>query len=63
MDAHVLLNLLNELRERDNMRDLPTFYHFFANELDKFSGVTECLNILQRYRYSGFYMSARVLLN
>ena len=30
MSAHVLLNLLNELRKRDKMRGLPSFYIFFA---------------------------------
>ena len=33
MSAHVLLNLLNELRKKDKMRGLPSilpFYRFFA---------------------------------
>ena len=30
MNAHVLLNLLNELRKRDKMWGLPSFYLFFA---------------------------------
>ena len=34
MSAHVLLNLLNELRKRDKMRGLPTF--FFATSLTKY---------------------------
>ena len=42
MSVHVLLNLLNELRERDKMRGLPSkikceayrvFYLFFASSL------------------------------
>ena len=33
MSAHVLLNLLNELRKRDKMRGLPAFYLFFATRL------------------------------
>ena len=30
MSAHVLLNLLNELRKRDKMRGCQAFYLFFA---------------------------------
>ena len=30
MSAHVLLNLLNELRKRDKMRGLSSIYLFFA---------------------------------
>ena len=33
MRAHVILNLLNELRNRDKMRGLPRFYLFFATSL------------------------------
>ena len=33
MSAHVLSNLLNELRERDKMRGLQAFYLFFATSL------------------------------
>ena len=37
MSAHVLLNLLNELRKRDKMRGLPSILSFFRNEFDKFN--------------------------
>ena len=37
MSAHVLLNLLNELRERDKMRGLPNILSLFRNELNKFN--------------------------
>ena len=30
MSAHVLLNLLNELRKSDKMRGLSSVYYFFA---------------------------------
>ena len=30
--AHVLLNLLNQLRKRDKMRGLPSILSFFSNE-------------------------------
>ena len=37
MIALILLNLLNELRERDKMRDLPIILSCFRNDLDKFN--------------------------
>ena len=33
MSAHVLLNLLNELRKRDKMRGLPSILSIFATSL------------------------------
>ena len=33
MSAHVLLNLLNELRKRDKMPGLPSIYLFLATSL------------------------------
>ena len=33
ISAHVLLNLLNELRKRDKMRACRAFYLFFATSL------------------------------
>ena len=33
MSAHVLLNLLNELRQRDKMRGLPSILYFFDMSL------------------------------
>ena len=36
MSAHVLLNLLNELRIRDKMRGLPSILSLFRNEFNKF---------------------------
>ena len=33
MSAHVIFDLLNELRKRDKMRGLLAFYHFFATTL------------------------------
>ena len=35
MSAHVLLNLLNELGNRDKMRGLPSILSFFRNEFNK----------------------------
>ena len=37
MSAHVLLNLLNELRKRDKMRGLPSILSIVRNEFDKFN--------------------------
>ena len=37
MSAHVLLNLLIELRERDKMRGLPSILSLFRNEFNKFN--------------------------
>ena len=41
MSAHVLLNLLNQLRKRDKMRGLLSILSLFRNEFNKFdnSGV------------------------
>ena len=35
MIAYVLLNLLNELGKRDNMRGLPSILSLFRNEFNK----------------------------
>ena len=37
MNAHVLLNLLNELRKRDKMQGLPSILSLFRNEINKFN--------------------------
>ena len=37
MSAHVLLNLLNELKKREKMRGLPSILSFFRNEVNKFN--------------------------
>ena len=37
MSAHVLLNLLNELRKGDKMRGLPRILSLFRNSFDKFN--------------------------
>ena len=37
MSAHVLLNLSNELGERDEMRGLPSTFISFCNEFNKFN--------------------------
>ena len=37
MSAHVLLNLLNELGNRDKMRGLPSILSLFRNSFNKFN--------------------------
>ena len=37
MSAHVLLNLLNELRKRDKVRGLPLIISLFLNAFNKFN--------------------------
>ena len=37
MSAHVLLNLLNELRKSDEMRGLPSILLLFRNKFNKFN--------------------------
>ena len=37
MGAHVLLNLLNELRKRDKMRGLTSILSLFLNSFNKFN--------------------------
>ena len=41
MSAHILLNLLNELKKRDKMRGLPRILSFFRNEFNKFIKIQE----------------------
>ena len=37
MNAHVLLNLSNQLGKSDKMRGLPSILSFFRNNFDKFN--------------------------
>ena len=37
MSAHALLNLLNKLGKRDQMRGLPSILSLFHNKFDKFN--------------------------
>ena len=41
MSAHILLNLLNELRKRDKMRGLPSTLSLFRNEFNTFNKTRE----------------------
>ena len=41
MSAHVLLNLLNELGQRDKMRVLSSILSFFRNEFNNFNKIRE----------------------
>ena len=53
MSAHVLLNLLNELKKRDKMRGLPSILSLFRNEFNKFN------NKRARMLYSIYHMTLR----
>ena len=56
MNAHVLLNLLNELGKIDKMRGLPTgILSLFHNELNK------CNNTRARMLDSIYHMALRLL--
>ena len=57
MSAHVLLNLLNELRKRDKMRGLPSILSLFRNESNKFN------NTRARMLDSFYHMALRLLCN
>ena len=37
MNAHILLNLLNEMGKRDKMRGLPSILSLFRNDFNKFN--------------------------
>ena len=43
MNAHILLNLLNELGKRDKMRGLPTILSLFPNELNTRAQMLDCI--------------------
>ena len=55
MSAHVLLNLLNELRKRDKMRGLPSKLSLFRNEFSKI------INTRARMLHSIYHMTLRLL--
>ena len=57
MCAHVLLNLLNELRNRDKMRGFPSILSLFCNEFNKFN------NTRARMLDSIYRMTFRFLWN
>ena len=39
MSANILLNLLKELRKREEMRGLPSIYSLFRNSFNKFNNI------------------------
>ena len=55
MSAHVLLNLLNELGKRDELRGLPNILSLFCNEFNKFN------NTKARMLDSIYHMTLRFL--
>ena len=57
MSAHVLLNLLNELRKRDKMRGLLSILSLFRQEFNKFN------NTGAQMLDSFYHMTLRLLRN
>ena len=55
MSAHVLLNLLNELGKRDQMRVFPSILSLSGSEFNKFN------NIRARMLESIYHMTLRLL--
>ena len=55
MSAHVLLILLNELRQRDKMQGFQGILSLFCNEFNKFN------NIRARMLDSIYHMTLRLL--
>ena len=55
MSAHVLLNLLNELRKRGKMRGLPSILILFRNKFNKYN------NARTRILDSIYHMTLRFL--
>ena len=55
MSAHVLLNLLNELRKRDKCEASRAFLYLFRNEFDKFN------NTGSRMLNSFYHMTLKLL--
>ena len=55
MSVHGLLTLLNELRKRDIMKDLPSILSLFRNEFNKLN------NTGARTLYSTFHVILSVL--
>ena len=47
--AHVLLNLLNELRKSYQMPGLPSILSLFHNKFDKFNNTGAHLSIIQEH--------------
>ena len=57
MSAHVLLNLLNELRKGDKMRGLLSILSLFRKEFNKFNNTgARMLDFI-------YHMTLRLLLN
>ena len=54
MSAHVILNLLNELGKRDEMRGLPSILCLFRNSFNKFN------NTLAQMLDSIYHMTLRL---
>ena len=63
MSAHVLLNLLNELRKRDKMRGLSSILSLFRNEFNKFNNTRASLNSIYHMTLSHFCRKNVIILS
>ena len=57
MSAHVLLNLLNELRKSDKMQGMPSILSLFRNKFNKFN------NTEARMLDSIYHMTIKLVKN
>ena len=62
MSAHVLLNLLNELRKRDKKRDLPSILSLFRNELYKSTNVRFYLSYDIKLTLKSHFLRKKVII-
>ena len=55
MSAHVLLNLINEMRKRYKMRGLPSILSLFRNKFNQFHNTRT--RMLDSIYHTAFYLS------
>ena len=61
--AHVLLNLLNELGNRDKMEGLPSILSLFLNKINKFSNTrARILDSIKNTLKSHFWRKNNIIL-
>ena len=63
MSVHVLLNLLNELGERDKMRGLPGILSLLRNEFNKFNNTRSQMSLFIIYFEISFLPQNVIILS
>ena len=58
MSAHVLVNLINELRKSDKIRGLSSILSLFCNEFNEFNKLN---NTRTRIKDSVYHMTLKIL--